>query len=68
MPYKIRKNRAVLYGGMIAIAIMLIVIGLLTYWSKRPIVLGTECRTAGGNGDHLLLGKRDCNTYAHGDR
>ncbi|MAF97821.1 MAG: hypothetical protein CMH26_04220 [Micavibrio sp.] len=25
-----------------------------------PIVLGTECRTAGHNGDHLYLGAIDC--------
>lgn len=28
--------------------------------SAGPIVLGTECRTAGRNGDQLFLGQVDC--------
>lgn len=49
-------------GAVLAMILTLLFIGSL--WialTRKPIVLGTECRSAEHNGDVLYLGKVDCN-------
>jgi uncharacterized iron-regulated membrane protein len=59
--YQSKDQQAVFGAIMLFVMLLIVIVLLVLIFLSWDGVVGTECRTAGGGGDHLYIGNVNCN-------